>query len=413
MNAEASPFLTTLEKLRVPSKDRAWQEFIKKGLPSKQQEAFCYVSFDKLYNSSFSSDASKTYTLQKLPSTPSPYRFVFIDGVFSSELSSLDALDERIVYGSLETMKKEFPGLIKSQEDRLFDDEHATGFDYLNEACYQQGFFLYIAPKLTLDQPLECLHITTAAAVSCAKALIFVGKNSSVKFHHSYMPFEGNVYLGKQEYHLEAGSQCHVRFDDMDQNKGFALHQITARLKKDSNFSSIQINQSGMCYRKEYRIDLLEDNAEAALKGLTLLEHSDQSHIFATIRHLAPNCRSHQHFKALLQGSSRASFEGKIWVAQQAQQTQAYQLCNHLLLSSSAHGFAKPNLEIFADDVKASHGATIAQLNAEDLFYLKARGLSHAHATQLLIKGFCKEILQHAEQPLQTKFESILANSVI
>jgi Fe-S cluster assembly protein SufD len=114
------------------------------------------------------------------------------------------------------------------------------------------------------------------------------------------------------------------------------------------------------------------------------------------VEHIAPHTRSRQHFKAILRDRSRSSFEGKILVRPEAQKTQAYQLNNHLLLSEEALSFAKPNLEIFADDVKASHGATVSQLNEEELFYFRCRGFPLVVAQEMLAEGFCNEILHAA-----------------
>ncbi len=112
------------------------------------------------------------------------------------------------------------------------------------------------------------------------------------------------------------------------------------------------------------------------------------------VEHVAPHCRSRQHFKGILRGKSRSSFEGKILVRPEAQKTEAYQLNNTLLLSDDCRGFAKPNLEVFADDVKASHGATVSQLNAEELFYFRSRGFPLSLAQEMLAAGFCNEILK-------------------
>lgn len=401
--ADTNSLLQAVERLRVDSRSKAWELFLKSGLPSKQQEAFSYVSFDKLYKQTFNQNVQIPLKDQ-LPQALSSLRFVFVDGELNKELSSLDHLPEDVIYGSIEEAKKDFSSLIKAHEERLYQEQSLSGLDYLNEACYQKGFFLYIPPKCTLLHKVECLHISSHS-VSAAKALIFIGKHAEVEFYHHALHPDNHLAVARHEYHLEAGSYCKLIFDDISQKQCFSFHKVIARLKKDSYLSAYQLSQGGLCYRKEYSVDLLEDNSEVDLKGITPLERSDQSHVVVTVRHQAPHCRSHQHFKCLLSESARGSFEGKIWVAKPADKTQAYQLCNHLVLSPKAHAFAKPNLEIFADDVKASHGATIAQLNDEDLFYLKARGLEEQVAKRLLTKGFFREITQHLDENLQKKLE--------
>ena len=124
-----------------------------------------------------------------------------------------------------------------------------------------------------------------------------------------------------------------------------------------------------------------------------MLKDKREAHVNVRVEHLAPHCRSNQLFKGVLTDFSRSSFEGKIYVDQIAQKTEAFQLNSNLLLSDRAHADSKPNLEIFADDVKASHGATVGQLNAEELFYMKTRGITQEEASNLLVFGFAQEIL--------------------
>jgi Fe-S cluster assembly protein SufD len=145
--------------------------------------------------------------------------------------------------------------------------------------------------------------------------------------------------------------------------------------------------------RHSFRVQLAEE-CEALLQGVTSLHEKKESHIYGVVEHLEPSARSRQHFKALLQGDSISSFEGKIFVAPEAQKTESYQLSNNLLLSDTCKAYAKPNLEIFADDVKASHGATFSQCDPESLFYLRARGLSEEEAKLLLQRSFIQELAE-------------------
>lgn len=138
-----------------------------------------------------------------------------------------------------------------------------------------------------------------------------------------------------------------------------------------------------------------------------MLSDKRESHTHIFMEHQAPNCRSYQLFKSVLNDFSRSSFEGKIMVRQAAQKTEAFQLNNNLILNDHAHADSKPNLEIFADDVKASHGATIGQLDGDQLFYMKTRGFSDATAKNLLIYGFCEQVIEMI--PLASLREEISA----
>jgi Fe-S cluster assembly protein SufD len=145
--------------------------------------------------------------------------------------------------------------------------------------------------------------------------------------------------------------------------------------------------------RNDYRVVIGGENAEASLNGVWMLGDRNESHMHVIVDHQAPHCRSMQLFKGVLNGNSHSSFEGKILVRQAAQKTEAFQLNNNLLLSDRAHADSKPNLEIFADDVKASHGATVGQLDKEQIFYMKTRGFHEADAKNLLVYGFCEEVI--------------------
>ena len=144
--------------------------------------------------------------------------------------------------------------------------------------------------------------------------------------------------------------------------------------------------------RHDIQVSLEGERSEVDLKGLSLPAHKDEMHHYIDVRHMAPNCRSNQHYKTALMGRARSSFEGKIFVEKEAQQTEAYQLNNNLLLSPKAHAMSKPNLEILADDVKASHGATVTRPKEDELFYLQTRGLSKKEAEWHLARGFCAEL---------------------
>jgi len=182
------------------------------------------------------------------------------------------------------------------------------------------------------------------------------------------------------------------RVDFCDQAEGH-FQAIRSTLKRDSYFKASLIGKE---VRRSIQVHLTEENSEAELLGLARLEGEEESHFHTTIEHMAPHTRSRQHFKSVLKDKSKFSFEGKIHVLPVAQKTESYQLNNNLILSDEASANAKPNLEIFADDVKASHGATMGQLDEEQIFYLRSRGLSLEMAKEWLVVGFCKEILDHA-----------------
>lgn len=168
---------------------------------------------------------------------------------------------------------------------------------------------------------------------------------------------------------------------------------LRAQLKRSARLKTVSIMGEREMERVDYKVSLMGAGAEASLYGLYTPHNSAQVHVNVLMEHQSPHTTSKQLFKGVLSDASRASFEGKIYVHQEAQKTDAFQLSNHLLLSPNVVANSKPNLEIFADDVKASHGATVGQIDPELLFYLKARGVDEQLAKQLLIEGFKDEII--------------------
>lgn len=159
----------------------------------------------------------------------------------------------------------------------------------------------------------------------------------------------------------------------------------------------MSVNRGAKALRQDYRVDLVGEMADAKLSGLSLLSGLKQCSTNVLISHIAPHTTSMQLFKAVLDDFSQGSFQGEIFVAKEAQKTQAYQINKNIILGKRAIANSKPNLQIFADDVKASHGATISQLDENVLFYLKSRGVSADAAKRLLLDAFCKEITDRCQ----------------
>ncbi|MES2122471.1 MAG: SufD family Fe-S cluster assembly protein, partial [Chlamydiota bacterium] len=175
-----------------------------------------------------------------------------------------------------------------------------------------------------------------------------------------------------------------------------------ATLKKDARLQSFTLTSGAKSVRHSYGVQLNGENAEAELKGLSMLSGNRTSHAHVKMVHAAERTRSMQKFKTVLSDASQSSFEGKILVHAIAQKTEAYQLNNSLILSPGAVANCKPNLEIFADDVKASHGATISQIDPQQLFYLTTRGIDEKTARELLVQGFCREMTDQLPYPFLT-----------
>jgi len=217
-----------------------------------------------------------------------------------------------------------------------------------------------------------------------------------VQFVSSKVVLSGKQFFFNQltELTLEEGAKVRysqVPADDLDE--AWVFDAVRTHLKKNSSFDAVHVTRGSALAAHDYRIVLREENAETTLKGICMLSGKRESHNHVVIDHQAPHCRSTQLFKGVLDDTGRSSFEGKILVKQQALKTDALQQNHNLLLSDQAHVDSKPNLEILADDVKVSHGATVGKVNMDQLFFLKTRGFSETQARNLLVQGFCQEVI--------------------
>lgn len=352
---------------------KGWERFEAIGLPKGKEEAFQYVT--------------KKWQFPTIASRKPPLKHplkgvVFVDGFFEESLSEVST---PIVCLPLEAALRSYALFLQTRYTTLMSRE-TDPFAALNGAFQGRGIFLYVPPKC--KAALHLSQIYTSHELASPRVHLYLGKQAELSVTQSSNAAGSFFSNSAMDLVLERGSKLHF----VDEAQG-DFSAIRATLKEGSQLKVVLL---GKKLRTSFKAELLEENAQAEIFGLSQLHGSMESHIHAFVEHMAPHTRSRQHFKTILKDQSRFSFEGKIYVRPEAQKTEAYQLNNTLLLSEQAEVFAKPNLEIFADDVKASHGATIGQLDEEALFYLRSRGLCVEEARQWLIQGFCREILSHA-----------------
>jgi Fe-S cluster assembly protein SufD len=382
-------------------REKHWQRFSALGLPGKSQEAFRYVSLRELYQSSFGFpdlgliDKSR-FTDAILPECQHSH-LVFVDGRFSPHLSDISALPPQTILLPLEEAMRSHASFLQHHLACSLKEE-SDPFSLVNFALHPHGAFFYLPPKLEVAPPIQSLHIVTSSKpiIASPRLYLTLGAQSRLSWiatSHHFQPDISHFILPATEIALEEGS----RLDLLTIDESFAawhMESLHATLKKNARFHSSNFTLGGKAVRHRYRVNLKGENSEANLNGLWMLSKNRTAHIHATLEHEAPHTRSMQLFKGVLSDASQSSFEGKILVRPEAQKTEAYQLNRNLILTQGAVANCKPNLEIFADDVRASHGATVSQLDPEQLFYLSTRGIDPNHARALLIGGFCREMIK-------------------
>ncbi|MDR3623821.1 MAG: SufD family Fe-S cluster assembly protein [Chlamydiales bacterium] len=379
---------------------RSWDRFLDLGLPKKRKESYQYVPLRTLYVTEF---LGREQILEELKvedieshilSECRHSCIVFVDGKFDKSLSNMSSIKHNIVWKALSDAFRTYGTFLNNHLGKSLKEE-TDAFALLNMALSSGSAFIYIPPKIKIEVPIQILHVVTNKSPLCfPRVQLFVGAFAEVSFvSKTVQEKDADVFLsGMYDFVVDEGAKVH--YSTLDSSfKSWQFEFLRAQLKKNSLFQAVSHTRGAKTFRQDFYVSLLGENSECALYGLWDLKKNQESHTNVFIEHVAPFCKSLQLFKGVLSDTSKSSFEGKIYVHPEAQKTDAFQLNNHLFLSPYVIANSKPNLEIFADDVKASHGATFGQLNLDSLFYLKSRGISDAKARKLLIQGFTKEIL--------------------
>ncbi len=384
---------------------KAWKRFEEAGLPSRRDEAFRYVPLSRLYSTTFS-DATpadvgaETVRAHVYPECRESV-LVFVNGVFSEALSDISGLPQQLVVAPLSRAYKTYGAFLNNRWTRALKEEQDP-FALLNASMHGEGAFVYLPPKLCVEHPIQILHLISAEnQVLSTRLHVVASAESEATFVTKNVVLAGDNFLVNQYMDFAVEENARIKLAGISQGTETSWHfeAVRATLKRDSSLETVSFTNGTQTVRQSYSAALMGEGADVQLNGVWMLDQNRQAHIHVLVDHQAPHCTSRQVFKGVLDGVSRSSFEGKILVRQAAQQTDAYQMNNNLLLSDHAIANGKPNLEIFADDVKASHGVTVGQLREEDLFYFKTRGVPENVARRLLVAGFAKEICELVTLP--------------
>ena len=283
----------------------------------------------------------------------------------------------------------------------------------LNTAFLQDGAFIYIPDGTILEESIQLLFFASERKpfLVSPRNLIIVGKRSSVSIVESYVALTDQSYLTNAVTEIVAGDESVIEHDKLQNEslKAFHVAMIQARLGAKAQFTSNSIAVGGSIVRNNVTVVLDAERSECTLNGLSLGTGTQVIDNHTTIDHAKPHCASHELYKAILDGRSKGVFSGKIFVRPGAQKTDAKQTNKTLLLSDEATINTKPQLEIFADDVKCTHGATVGQLDAEQVFYLRSRGIGDMAAKDILTFAFASDVVGRVHvEPLKQELEELI-----
>ena len=411
---ETDPYLAKFERFENETKQPSWvfpmrkagiSRFVELGFPTLQQEDWRFTNvapiaklpFKPLFQASPRAptpDAVARFTLARLDAC----RLVFVDGHFAAALSSPGLLQQGLVAGSLAAALASDSDLVQKHLFRQADSE-TNPFTALNTAFFQDGAFVHVPAGKLVETPIHLLFISTSGesgAASHPRNLILVGKGSRVTLLETYASTVDSSYFTNAvtEIVVEEGAVVeHVKFQDEGPG-AFHMAAIHAHLGPRCDFISHSIAAGARLSRNNIRTNLAGEGVQCVLNGLYLMRGDQLADHHMVVEHAQPHCSSHEFYNGILEDRSKGVFHGRILVRQAAQKTDAKQTNKNLLLSEEATIDTKPQLEIYADDVKCTHGATVGQLSDEAIFYLRTRGLGKQTARHMLIHAFAGEIVE-------------------
>lgn len=376
------------------------------GFPSRRSERWKYTDVTPLLQGSFTpaplAAAPETFLEGVQRFELDCHRVVFLNGVLQKNLST--PFDDAGVHlRPIHEVLDEDPELLrKVLTDR---NESADSFTVLNSAYMHDGVLIELAPGVALDKPLHLIFLSAenqSSPVACHPRIVYTGgENSEACLLESHLGLDkaANFTNLVTDISLDQGAKLrHIRLIEAGSDE-FHIANIVARVSRDARYGSHQLCLGGRLVRNDVKVELLAENAETELNGLLLAGGTQHFDNHLDIRHLAPRTNSTQCYRSVLDGRSRGVFNGKVYVAPGAQKIDAEQASNNLLLSKLAEIDTKPELEIYADDVKCSHGATVGQLDDTMLFYLRSRGIDADTARGLLIFAFADDVIRRVGLP--------------
>ncbi len=379
-----------------------WERFAAQGLPTTQQEAWRFTNLAPLAQQSFALGRPSKNGIASAKGGIAP-GLVFVDGHFRADLSVKPEGVE--VTNLAEALRS--PGV----SERVGAAGEGEPLVALNAAFLEDGAFLRVAKGFRLPAPLHLLFLGTSKAAH-PRNLYLIEEGAEADVVETYLSAGETPHLTNavSEVHVAKGARFgHYRLQ-LEATASFHFGTVRACLERDARFTSHAVACGGGLTRSEIIAALDGENAHCTLNGLTLIRGTQHVDNYTRLEHRSPRCESHELYKGILDGRSSGVFTGRIHVFPDAQKTDAYQASANLLLTDTATVDAQPQLEIYADDVKCSHGSTVGQLDREALFYLRSRGLNEAAARHLLVRAFAGDVADRIDIPaVRQRIDAILA----
>ncbi len=401
--------------------------FTELGFPTTKLEEWIYTPVTGITKLAFkpAPTADAAVTAERIAPFAFPgwtgSRLVFVNGHYSPALSSLPAPQPGVTVTNLAAALASGDKLVETHLAHHAGVD-ASGFSALNTAFIADGAFIALAPNAVAAEPFHLLFISapdSTANTAQPRNLIVAGANSAAKIVEHYVSLGGAAHFTNAVTEIAVGEGAnieHAKFQE-ENLEAFHIATVQATLARDSRFLSHSISTGARLARHNINLVMTGQGVDCVMNGLYAVGGKQLVDHHTVADHAVPHCGSHEFYHGILGGQSRGVFNGKIYVRKDAQKTDAKQTSRNLLLTDTAIVDTKPQLEILADDVKCTHGATVGQLNDEALFYCRTRGISEVNARRLLTHAFASEIVnritvepvrEHLEQVLWGRLEELI-----
>lgn len=403
------------------AREQAIQRFEQLGFPGKKSEDYKYVHLEPFFNgglTTFFEPRKLEFDLQEMfrcdiPTLNTNVLLVLNGHFYTTTGKRLEKQENGVIYGSLAEAIRQYPELVRDHYAR-HADIRSDSFTALNTAYARDGVFVYVPENQKMEKPIQIIHLllSTENEMVQHRNLFIAGKNSNAEVIICDHTLSGHLFLTNSVSEIFVGENASIDVARIqnEHNQSVQITNTWIRQEKHSNASHNVITLHGGKVRNNLRVTLEGEGANCDARGLFLSDRKQHVDNFTIIEHRKPNCTSNQHFKGVLDDMSTGAFSGKIHVYPDAQKTMAYQSSNNMLLTSDAKMHAKPQLEIYADDVKCSHGATVGQIDENALFYLRSRGIPHDEARMMLMFAFANEVISGIrEEALRDRIKELVS----
>lgn len=398
---------------------QALSSFDKQGIPNRKSEEYKYVNVELILKDNFGLQTSQTLTSEQVKSKKILENAIVVvleNGMFSKKLSAIESLPKGLTI--LDIQQAENNAAFSASYATLADIQ-SDAFIALNTALAQGGVFIQIADNAIIESPVHIIHVSSASSNTIINPRLFihVGKNAQVNLVQSFETVNSTAKtFNNTVTELAIGEQAivnHYQIEDEGEH-GYLLNTTQTHQKANSVFSTHVFTLSGNFVRNNLNMVLDDERIESHLYGLYLTNDHQVVDNHTLVDHRKPNCNSNELYKGIIEDKSSATFNGKIFVRKDAQQTNAFQSNKNILLSDDGTINTKPQLEIYANDVKCSHGTSTGKLDEDKIFYLRARGLSETSAKKMLMHAFASEVVEtvkledlrnYIEEKISKRFE--------